>query len=68
MHRAIAHAGTHRVDRRELRREHDFVERALRSGKPARRRPGARDVARPALRRFGADVGEQQIVRSRARL
>ena len=58
---AVAAARRHRGDRLLLRGQHDLVDLALRGREAAGHRPGARDVAGPAARRLGADVGEQQI-------
>ena len=53
-------AGAHLVDGRELRFQHDFVDRALRRREPAADRKGAGDV-RGVVVVFAARIEQQQV-------
>jgi hypothetical protein len=60
----VTHTRTHRVDGRELRCQHDLVQGALRRTEATGHRPRTRHVPGPALRGFGADVGQKQVPRA----
>src|SRR5688572_3154136 len=61
VHIQITHTRTNCLDGGELRREHDFIQIALRARKTPGRRPDSSHVSGPALGRFGTNVREQQV-------